>query len=87
LDKSPKPGADFLTAGTQKLLQVKQVAFFDEAAYSKQKNSLGFYFYQLIQLNKQYALNSCIKTEIFEKLITLCKKQRAHNLYTVVANP
>lgn len=85
-DKNPKPGADFLTGNFKKLSDVKKAALFDEAAYSKDNDNLGFYFYRLIQNNARFPSNTYIKTEIFGTLLSICKHNKSHTLYTVVSS-
>ena len=80
----PKTGVDFLTGDIKKLNDVQKVARFDEAGYAKQKDNLGYYFYQLIQLNTLYPANGYVKTETFNTLLSFCNHQQAHTLYTVV---
>ena len=85
-DKNPKAGTDFLISNAQNLAAIKKIAFFNEATYSKDKDNLGFYFYQLIQNNALFPSDNCIKTEIFETLSSICKHQKAHTLYMVVGS-
>jgi len=85
-DKYPKPGADYLVGTFQTLSDVKRTAILDEAAYSKEKNNLSFYFYQLIQINTILPSNRYVKTEIFNTLLLFYKHYKSHTLYTVVSN-
>jgi len=83
-DKHPKTGADYLIANAQKLESVKKIAYFDAAAHAKEKDDLGYYFYQLILVNTLYPANKVIKSEIFDTLVSLGKHQKEHTLHTVV---
>jgi hypothetical protein len=82
----PKPGIDFLVGNTQKLTQVKKVALFDEAEYSKDLDNLGLYLYQLIQNNSVFPSNAYIKTATYSTMLSLVKHFKAHTLYEVVNN-
>ena len=86
-DKNPKSGPDYLFGNSQKLSSVRRTALFDEAAYSKQKANYGFYLYRLIENDTIYPADRAIKTGVFETLVSLCKHQRYHSLYTVVTSP
>lgn len=84
---NPKPGAEFVTGNISRLSAIKRIALFDEAAYSKEKDNYGFYLYRLIENDAIFPSDNNIKTAIFETLVSLCKYQRSHILYTVVNSP
>ncbi|MDB5121948.1 MAG: Peptidase family [Mucilaginibacter sp.] len=85
-DKNPKHGQDFLIGNAKKLSDIKKTALFDEAAFSKENDNLSYYFYQLIQGDAMFPANAYIKSEIFATLVSLCRHQKEHTLYTVVSN-
>jgi hypothetical protein len=83
-DKNPKPGQDFLMGDAKKLSDVKKTGLFDEAAFSKENDNLGYYFYQLVQSDALFPGDKYIKSELLNTLISLCQHQKAHTLHTVV---
>lgn len=86
-DQNPKPGVDFMPGGPQMLADVKKIAFFDEAAYAKEKDNYAFYLYRLIQNDMIFHSDSEIKTSIFGALVSISRNQKSHTLYTIVPNP
>jgi hypothetical protein len=69
------------------LSSVKKLAFFDEAAYAKDNDNYGYYLFLLIQNDVRYSSDNYIKTQVFETFLSICKHQKSHTLYTIVANP
>jgi len=84
--KNPKHGSDYVVGNEQRLSAVKKIALFDEAAYSKDSNDLGFYFYQLIQNNSFFPSDKQVKSEIFDTMVSICSHQKSHTLYSIVSN-
>ncbi|MBS1522590.1 MAG: M48 family metallopeptidase [Bacteroidetes bacterium] len=84
--KNPKHGADFVIGNEQQLSAIKKIALFDKAAYSKDNNNLGFYFYQLIQNNSLFPSDKHVKSEIFDTMVSICSHQKSHTLYAIVNN-
>lgn len=83
-DRNPKHGVDFIVADAEKLTRIKKTALFEEAAFSKEKDKLSFYFYQLIQNSNSYPSDDYIKSEIFNTLASLCRHQKDHTFHAVV---
>ncbi|HZY38329.1 MAG TPA: M48 family metalloprotease [Mucilaginibacter sp.] len=86
-DAHPKYGADFITVTAEKFEKIRQIALFDEAAYARQHKDMGYYLYLLIQDDARYPSDNCVKTEIFDTLVDLCKHQKAHDINTIVRSP
>ena len=85
--RNPKPGTDFFLATKAQLNYVKTQALYAEASYSKDKERLSYYLYQLIQDDAQFPSDKPIKTEIFNMLVTFCLKQKKHTLAPVIDTP
>ena len=85
--KNPKPGPDFILSANADLVKIKQEAVFEEARYSKDKERLGYYLYQLIQNDARFTGNGFIKQEIFQLLLSFYLKQKNHTLAFVIDAP
>lgn len=85
--KHPKQGGDFILSSKERLNKIKQLSFYAQAAYSKEKEALSYYFYQLIQNDISFPSDSNIKTEIFDLLVSFCIKQKKHSLAYVIQTP
>lgn len=86
-NKNPKPGSDFVIYTNTILNTIKQQAAFEEARYSKDKERLSYYLYQLIQNDARYKANTFIKQEIFELLLGFYFKQKSHTLALFIDSP
>lgn len=84
-EKYPASGQQYITGTQAKLAEVKKIAFFDEAGFSKEKDNLGFYLYQLIQNNAVFPNTNYIKTALFNALLAIHENYKAHTLYKVVS--
>lgn len=85
--KNPKAGPDFILTQNTGLAAIKTKADFEQAKYSKDKERLSNYFFQLIQAEVRYADNKFIKQEIFELLLSFYLKQKNHTLAYVIDSP
>ena len=59
----------------------------EEAKYSKDKDNLSLYLYQLIQIAAVYPNNKSIGPEMFDTFLTICTKQKNHTLGTSIDKP
>ena len=85
--KNPKTGPDYVLASNTSLTAIKKLAAFEEARYSKDKERLSYYLYQLIQNDARFPDDKFIKQEIFELLLTISLKQKTHTLASAIDKP
>jgi hypothetical protein len=85
--KNPGAGPDFILSENTGFAKIKQAAVIEEARYSKDKERLSYYLYQLIQNDARFAGNTFIKQEIFELLLSFYLKQKNHTLAYVIDSP
>ena len=86
-NKNPKPGPDFVLSTNTALYTIKEKTDFEEARYSKDKERLSYYLYQLIQDDVSYPNNKFIKQEIFQLLLDFYLRQKNHTLAFVIDSP
>lgn len=85
--KNPKSGPDFVISTNTALAKIRQESAFEEARFSKDKERLSYYLYQLIQNDARYPSDKFIKQEIFELLLGFYFKLKNHTLAYVIDSP
>ena len=85
--KNPKPGADFIFATSSQFNKTREMASLAAATYSKDKEQLSYYLYQLIQNDAVFLPGNYIKTEIFSLWVNFYFRLKNHTLGYVIDKP
>ena len=86
-NKNPKTGSDFIFANDIQRSAYKKQSLYEQARYSKEKERLSYYLYQLIQNDALLLTDKYIKTEICKLWVTFCYKLKNHTLAFVIDMP
>lgn len=86
-NKNPKTGTDFILATDMQTNVIKKQSIYEQANYSKEKERLSYYLYQLIQNDALFLSDKYIKTEICKLWVTFCYKLKNHTLSFVTDKP